>query len=99
MSRDLVFSEDAEQHLSEIQQYIAEQSSPGRASDYVSRILDSVEALAVFPTIGTDRGDVRLGLRTFGFEKRVIVAYIYDDARVYVLGVYYGGRDWESTLP
>lgn len=98
MSRELVFSEKAELHLVDIQQYIAEQTSLEGASKYVGRILDNLDVVTVFPTIGSQRDDVRPGLRTFGFERRVIVAYFFDEHRVYVLGVYYGGREWESDL-
>lgn len=98
MSRSLAFAEEAERHLLEIEQYIAGQGPIERASAYVNRILDNLSVLTVFPTIGSKRDDVRPGLHTFGIEKRVTVAYSFDADRVYILGVYYGGREWESSL-
>ena len=49
---------------------------------------------------GTRRDDLRPGLRTFSFERRVTVLSTVDDATriVTILGVFYGGREFESDL-
>jgi len=37
-------------------------------------------------------------LRTLGFRRRVTIAYVVEPAQVLVLGVYYGGQDFETIL-
>jgi toxin ParE1/3/4 len=44
--------------------------------------------------------DIRPGLRITNYRKRAVIAFEVDDAlaRVSILGVYYGGRDFERAL-
>jgi toxin ParE1/3/4 len=46
------------------------------------------------------RDDIRPGLRITNYRKRAVIAFEVDDAlaRVSILGVYYGGRDFERAL-
>jgi toxin ParE1/3/4 len=80
--------------------YIADQSSEARAGSYIARITDCCQSLAHFPERGTRRDDVRRGLRTIGFERHVTVAFsVHREAKqVRVLGIYYGGQDFEAAL-
>lgn len=50
------------------------------------------------PDRGTARDDIRPGLRTVGFRRRVIIAFAVLDQAVVVIGVFYGGRDYEAVL-
>jgi len=58
------------------------------------------EGLAVFPHRGTMREDLRPGLRTTVYKKRVVIAIVVDDVaqRVDVLGIFAGGQDYEAVL-
>lgn len=49
--------------------------------------------LAEFPERGTRRDEVRPGLRTLGFRRRVTIAFQVTPTRVVVVRVLYAGRD------
>jgi toxin ParE1/3/4 len=54
--------------------------------------------LTAFPHRGRTRDDLRPGLRTIGFRRRVVIAFaVFEDA-VTVVGIFYGGRDYEAIL-
>ena len=44
------------------------------------------------------RDDIRPGLRTISYRRRVIVAFTVDATDVTILGIFYGGRDYRSAL-
>ena len=48
--------------------------------------------------IGTVRDDLRPGLRTIGFRRRVVIAFAVHEEVVEVHGVYYGGQDYEASI-
>ncbi|GJH12725.1 hypothetical protein CBA19CS11_27825 [Caballeronia novacaledonica] len=54
--------------------------------------------LHAFPQRGVARDDLISGLRITHFRKRAIIAYLVDDAIVSIVGVFYGGQDYESAL-
>jgi toxin ParE1/3/4 len=47
---------------------------------------------------GTSREDIRPGLRTISYRKRVVVAFDVDADRVNIIGIFYGGQDYETVL-
>lgn len=96
----VVFAPEAEDDLVELFDYIAEHGSPGSAARYTEAIVAYCETLTTFPHRGTPRDDIRLGLRITNYRKRAVIAFEVDDdaARVSILGVYYGGRDFERAL-
>lgn len=98
MTRKVTYAPQAQNHLAELYDWIAEVGYPERAERYVSAILDFCDGLADTPFIGRARDDIRPGMRTTGFRGRVTIAYAATDTAVSVLGVYYGGRDYESLL-
>lgn len=99
MTRAVVYSPRAQQQLSSLYLWIAEQSGfPDRAEGYVSAIFDYCEELAAFSFRGIARDDLRPGLRTIGFRRRVVIAFAVQERTVEILGVYYGGQDYESLL-
>jgi len=67
---------------------------------FVDSLMDHYEGLAAFPHRGTAREDLRPGLLTMSYKKRVVTAFTADDSReqVTVLGVFNGGQDFESVL-
>ena len=50
-------------------------------------------ALAFAGEHGTKRDDIREGLRTFGFERRVTIAFHVGRTTVTIDRILYGGRD------
>jgi toxin ParE1/3/4 len=58
------------------------------------------ERLSNFPHRGTARDDIRPGLRITNYKGRTVIAFGVDDEslRVSILGVYYGGQDYEGAL-
>lgn len=52
----------------------------------------------MFPERGTQRNDIRPGLRTTGYRHRATIAFEVTSDTVNILGVYYGGQDYEADL-
>ena len=96
----VVFAPEAEDSLVSLHDYIAEHGSPAAAERYTSAIVTYCESLAAFPHRGTRRDDIRPGLRITNYRRRTVIAFEVDDtaARVAILGVFYGGRDYERAL-
>jgi toxin ParE1/3/4 len=98
VAHKVVFRRRAEARLTELYDYIAEQSSPRIAIEYIRRIRTTCFALSDFPERGTRRDDVLPGLRTIGFERRVTIAFRVLKTRVEIVSIAYGGRDFEREL-
>lgn len=98
MSYRVVYSPEAEEQLDELYRYIAETATPGIAERIIDQIVDYCEGLAMFPIRGTVRDDVRPGLRTTSYKKRTVIAFAVIGDVVSIIGVFHGGRDYESAL-
>ena len=98
MSLSVVFTPEAQDQLVELYRYIADAASSEVAARFTDTIVTFCEDLAAFPHRGTARDDIRPGLRTVGFRRRVIIAFAVLDDVVVVIGVFYGGRDYEAIL-
>jgi toxin ParE1/3/4 len=94
----IVFAPEANDQLVELYHYVAKRGSPAVATSFTGAIIDYCERLAHCPRRGTKRDDIRPGLRTVGFRRRVTIAFTVDEKVVTILGVYYGGRDFEASL-
>ena len=96
----VVFAPEAEEQLAELYRYIAAQGAPLNALRYTEAIVAYCEGLTTVPHRGTRRDDLRPGLRMTNYEGRAGIAFAVDDAAmiVTILGVYYGGQDYESIL-
>jgi toxin ParE1/3/4 len=98
MNHHIVFSPEAEDQLSDLYRYIAEAASPNIAARYTEAIVSYCESLNMFPHRGIMRDDVRLGLRITHYKKRVVIAFDVDTDRVSIIGIFYGGQDYETIL-
>jgi len=98
MNWRVVFSPEAEEQLAELYHYVAAAASPEVAARYLDAIVSYCESLCSFPHRGTRRDDVRPGLRITNYKKRLVIAFDVDDAVVSIIGVFYGGRDYEVIL-
>lgn len=94
----VVFTPEAEAQLVAIYRYIAAAASPQIAERYTSAIVSYCEGLATFPDRSALREDIRLGLRVTNYKKRTVIAYTVDADQVSIIGVFYGGQDYETTL-
>lgn len=96
----VVFTPEAENHLVSLYEYIAEHGSPVVAARYTDAIVAYCEGFATLPHRGTQRDDVRSGLRITNYKRRAVIAFAVDEATdtVAILGVFYGGRDYERML-
>jgi plasmid stabilization system protein ParE len=54
--------------------------------------------LQTFAARGVARDDLLPGLRITHFRKRTIIAYLLDREVVFIVGVFYGGQDYEAAL-
>ncbi|WP_448070453.1 type II toxin-antitoxin system RelE/ParE family toxin [Georgenia yuyongxinii] len=95
----VVYSPRARQQLTDLNLWVAEQSGfPDRAEGFVAAIVNYCDGLTDFPMVGVARDDLRPGLRTIGFRRRVVIAFAVNHETIEILGVYYGGRDFETGL-
>jgi toxin ParE1/3/4 len=92
------YSPEAEAQLLALYDYVAEQASLAVAQSFVAAIIDYCDGLASFPDPGRARDDLRPGLRTISFRRRVVVAYALIEGVTTILGVYYGGQNFGISL-
>jgi plasmid stabilization system protein ParE len=96
--RRVVYAPEAEGQLLKLYFDIAAASSPKIAAKYTDAILKQCESLKTFPNRGARRDDIRPGLRVFGFRRRVSIAFEVSEDVVTVLGIFYGGQDFEAAF-
>ena len=98
MSYRIVFTPEARDQLDRLHAYIATAADVDIASRFVNGIIDHIATLQEFPKRGTPRDDIRPGLHTLAWRRRVTIAFVVDEADVVVIGIFYGGRDFETLL-
>ncbi len=98
MKYRVIFSPEAEEQMADLYRYIASAVSPGIAERYVNAIISYCETLETFPLRGAQRDDIRPGLRITNYKGRTVIAFAVDAEQVSILGVFYGGQDYESAL-
>ena len=98
MSYRVVFSPEAQEQLAELYRYIADMAPPDIAAQYTEAIVSYCESLRTFPLRGTRRDDVRPGLRITNYKRRAVIAFDVDAEAVSIIGVFYGGQDYETIL-
>lgn len=98
MPYTVVFTPEAEEQLTAIYRYLVAAASPEIAGRYTSAIVTYCEGLQTFPLRGTRRDDVRSGLRITNYKKRTVIAFDVNAERVSIIGVFYGGQDYENVL-
>jgi plasmid stabilization system protein ParE len=94
----VVFTPEAQEQLVAIYRHIAAAASPTIAERYVNAVITHCEGLQTFPHRGTCRDDIRPGLRVTNYKKRVAIAFDVDAERVSILGVFYGGQNYEAAF-
>ena len=94
----VVFTPEALGQLEALYRYIAAAASPLVAQRYTDAIINYCETLKTSRLRGTRRDDIRLGLRITNYKGRAIIAFVVSDTRVSIIGVFYGGQDYETEL-
>jgi toxin ParE1/3/4 len=99
MNYNVVFSPEADEQLLSLYHWIAKKASPETAFRYTQAIISYCEGFCTLPT-GFKRDDLRPGLMTRNYEKRVVIAFYIDDGQktVFIIGIFYGGQDYEVLL-
>ena len=98
MKFQVVFSPEAEEQLASLYRYIALAASPDTAARYVNAIIAYCETLDTFPLRGAGREDIRPGLRITNYKGRTVIAFAVGARQVSIIGVFYGGQDYETAL-
>jgi toxin ParE1/3/4 len=98
MTYSVVFSPEASEDLLEIYRYIAKEASPAIAQRFTDGIVNHCERLREFPERAVRRADIRPGLHITNYKGRVVIAFAVDATVVTIIGVFYGGRDYETWL-
>ena len=97
MMYSVVYAPEAEAQLVALYSHIAAASTPEIAARYTDAIVKQCESLKTFPMRSAQRDDIRPGLRVFGFRRRVSITFEVTGDVVTVLGVFYGGQNFETA--
>jgi toxin ParE1/3/4 len=98
MSWRVQFAPEALDQLRRLEERIVDAGAPMTAERYVDSIVDFCMTLQTFPARGVARDDLLPGLRVTHFRKRSIIAYTLEPDVVSIVGVFYGGQDYEAVL-
>lgn len=94
----VVFAPEAQNQLLALYRYLALAASPVVAERYTQAVISHCEALQTFPYRGVCRDDIRPNLRITHYKKRTVIAFAVMEDRVAIIGVFYGGQDYEAIL-
>lgn len=94
----VAFAPEVRDKLDEIEARIAAAGAPATAAHYIDAIVAFCESLATFPWRGVPRDDLLPGLRVTHYRKRTVIAYQVNGRIVSIVGVYYGGQDYEGQF-
>ncbi|MBU3725800.1 MAG: type II toxin-antitoxin system RelE/ParE family toxin [Burkholderiaceae bacterium] len=92
------FSPESIEQLVSLYHHLAAEAGPVISNNYVNAVVDYCESLKTFPLRGVARDDIREGLRIAHYKGRTIIAYAVFESTISIIGVFYGGQDYESKL-
>jgi plasmid stabilization system protein ParE len=98
VTRRLAITPEAKAQLNKLYEYLAREASLDIAPRYVDAVMVRIAGLTDFPHRGTSRGDIRPGLRTIPFRRRLTIAYAVTPEEVRVIGIARAGQDLERLL-
>ena len=98
VTHEVVFAPEALADLVSLYDRLAQAASPARALAYVEQVQAYCMDFATFPERGMRRDDLRPGLRTIGYRRRVTIAFHVTAGMVAIDRILYGGRDVEALL-
>jgi plasmid stabilization system protein ParE len=96
----VIFDAAARRDLANIFEYISGPAGPVVAERFTVKLYQHCAGLALTPERGTQRDEIRRGLRTIGYRRRATITFRVDRATktVVILGVYYGGRNYRDDF-
>ena len=94
----VVFTPEAHGQLEALYGYIAYGAAPLVAERYTNAIVNCCESLQAFPLRGARRDVIRPGLRITNYKGRAAIAFDVSNGRVSIIGIFYGGQDFEAAL-
>ena len=98
MQYTVAFTPEAQDQLAALYRYIATAATPEIAEHYTNAIVTHCDDLSAFPNRGARRDDIRPGLRITNYKKRAVIAFAVDVGLVSIIGIYYGGQNYETAL-
>lgn len=98
MAYRIVVTPEARDQLDELHNYIAAQAGSDVASGYIDAIIEHLGTLREFPKRGTARDDLKPGLCTLPWRRRLTIVFVVEERQVVVIGIFYGGRDIDALL-
>ena len=93
-----MFKPEAQDHLDNLYDYIADSASDDVAARYIDAIIGDCFALSNFPQRGTALDDLSPGLRSISHRRRAVIVFTIEENRVVIIGIFYFGQDWETAL-
>jgi toxin ParE1/3/4 len=94
----LVLTLKAKSQINSLYEYIAREASLEIADRYVGALLERIAGLTEFPHRGTSRDDLRPGLRTVPFRRRLIIGYAVKNSELRILAVARAGQEMKGLL-
>lgn len=94
----VAFAPEVRDKLDELEVRITAAGAPATAARYIDAIVDFCESLAMFPWRGVPRDDLLPGLRMTHYRKRTVIAYQVNGRTVSIVGLYYGGQNYEAQF-
>jgi len=94
----VVFSPEAEEQLIKLYHYVSLAASPNIAENYTSAIITYCEGVSNFPFRCISRDDIRQGILITNYKRRTVIAYTVTVDLVSIIGIFYGGQDYESMF-
>jgi len=98
VTRRLVVTPEAKAQLNGLYEYLAGEASLDIATRYIDAVMARIAGLAEFPHRGTSRGDIRPGLRTIPFRRRLTIAYAVTPEEIRIIGIAPAGQDLKRVL-
>jgi len=98
VKRQVIFAKEAGEQISALYQELATGASSATAIRIVANITARCERFGEFPFLGRSRPDLSAGIRTFAFDRRIVVAYAVHPDKVIIVGIFHRGEDFEAAL-
>lgn len=97
-SRRVVFAPEARDDINALYDWIADAAGADTAFAYIERLESFCRELDLASARGTERHDIRAGLRILGFERNLTIAIAVDTEQVTILRLFYRGRNWQAEF-
>ena len=98
MTLRLVLTRRAKAQINSLYEYVAREASLEIADRYIEALIKRIAGLTDFPHRGTSRDDLRRGLRTVPFRRRLTIAYAVKKGEVRIIAVARAAQDMKGLL-